>query len=156
MIRMINVIVLLALLSLLGCQPAGPAAISNEDKAAIEASSQAWLDAALAADWSGLAANYAEDAVFMPPNQPSVEGRDNIRTWFETLPPVSAMEFEMVDISGVGDLAYVYATYTMTMTPEGSEPVNDSGKFVEIRRKQADGSWLITRDIFNSDVSLSE
>lgn len=156
MIRISSVIVLVILISLIGCQPSGPAALTDADKAAIEASSQAWLDAALAADWSGLAATYAEDAVFMPPNQPTIEGRDNIQAWFESLPPVSAMEFATVKIDGAGDLSFKHGTYTMTMTPEGADPVNDSGKFIEIRRKQTDGSWLITRDIFNSDVPLPE
>jgi uncharacterized protein (TIGR02246 family) len=156
MIRIISVIVLVILMSLIGCQPSGPAAISEDDIAAIEASSEEWLEAARAGDWEGLVAKYSEDAVFMPPHQPSVEGRDNIQAWFETLPPVSAMEFETVMIEGIGDLSYKHGTYTMTMVPEGSEPVNDSGKFIEIRRKQADGSWLITRDIFNSDVPLPE
>lgn len=154
MIRISSVIVFVILISLIGCQPSGPPALTDADKAAIEASSQAWLEAARAGDWSGLAAKYAEDAVFMPPNEPTIEGRDNIQAWFEALPPVSAMEFETVKIDGIGDLSYKHGTYTMTTTPEGVEPVNDSGKFIEIRRKQADGSWLITRDIFNSDLPL--
>ena len=34
------------------------------------------------------------------------------------------------------------------------QPIQDHGKFIEIRRKQPDGSWLISRDIFNSDLPL--
>jgi ketosteroid isomerase-like protein len=47
----------------------------------------------------------------------------------------------------------VLGTYTMTIVPPGAPgPVNDSGKYVEVRRKQSDGSWLIAVDIFNSDL----
>lgn len=156
MIRISSVIVLVILISLIACQPSGPAALTDADKAAIEASSQAWMESAQANDWSTLATKYSEDAVFMPPNQPAVEGRDNIQAWFEALPPVSAMEIKTVDIDGNGDLAYVQGTYIMTVAPEGLEPVTDTGKFIEIRRKQADGSWLLIRDIFNSDLPVSK
>ena len=51
------------------------------------------------------------------------------------------------------DLAYVLGTYTMTIVPPGAPgPIEDSGKYIEIRRRQPDGSWLISTDIFNSDL----
>jgi len=40
----------------------------------------------------------------------------------------------------------------MTMTPEGSDPIDDTGKYLEIWKKQADGGWKVVRDIFNSDL----
>lgn len=43
----------------------------------------------------------------------------------------------------------------MTMAPPGAPgPVKDSGKYVEVRRRQADGRWLVAVDIFNSDVPI--
>ena len=36
----------------------------------------------------------------------------------------------------------------------GGVTLPDSGKFLEIRRRQADGRWLIPRDIGNSDIPL--
>jgi ketosteroid isomerase-like protein len=40
----------------------------------------------------------------------------------------------------------------MTVHPDGAPgPVEDQGKFLEIRRRQPDGSWLLAVDIFNSD-----
>jgi ketosteroid isomerase-like protein len=36
-------------------------------------------------------------------------------------------------------------------TPDGKSAVGDHGKFLEIRRRQADGRWLVAADIFNSD-----
>jgi ketosteroid isomerase-like protein len=56
------------------------------------------------------------------------------------------------EIDGRADLAYVRGSYSMTLHPQGAPaPVDDVGKYLEIRMHQADGSWLLAVDIFNSD-----
>lgn len=56
-------------------------------------------------------------------------------------------------VEGREDLAYVLGTYTMTMAPPGAPgPINDSGKFVTVLRRQADGRWLAAVDMFSSDL----
>ena len=68
-------------------------------------------------------------------------------------PRVTRAEFHVEEIDGYGDIAYVTGRYAMTLQPEGAPgPIDDRGKYIEIRRKQADGSWLLARDIFNSDL----
>jgi ketosteroid isomerase-like protein len=57
----------------------------------------------------------------------------------------------MVDVDGHGELAYTRGTYSLTMQPAGAAPMSDTGKFVEVWRKQPDGSWKIKWDIYNSD-----
>ena len=146
----------LVLVSLAACQPPGPAALSEEDIAAIEVTSEAFLKAVLASDWTAVAATYTDDAVLMPPNGPAVEGRANIQTFFESFPPLNEFNLSNVETTGRGDLAYVRGTYKMTIAPEGRDKFDDSGKYLEIRRKQADGSWLIARDMFSSDLPLSQ
>ena len=48
-------------------------------------------------------------------------------------------------------------TYAMTFTLPGAPgPTEDRGKYLLIERKQADGSWLITNEMFNSDVPLPQ
>ena len=152
--KVIQILILLIFVALTACQP-GPAALTEADKAAIEASGQSFVDAVLAADWEALAAMYTVDAVLMPPNGPAAEGRANIHAWFEAFPPVSEMTFEFVEIEGLGDMVYVRGTFAMTITAPGMNQVNDTGKFIEIRKKQTDDSWLLHRDIFNSDVAMT-
>ncbi len=145
-----------ALLVMAACQPPGPATLSEEDIAGNEATTQAWGEAANAGDWAALGATYTADAVLLPPNEPAVQGRGGIQAWFEAFPPVSDFNLETVEIEGVGDLAFVRGTYTLTMTPEGMDTVADTGKYIEVRRKQADGSWLIYRDIFSSNLAAAQ
>ncbi len=157
----------LVLFSLTACQPpateepaepeaAEPAGLSAEDLAAHEATTQAWVDAVLAADWDALGATYTEDAVLMPPNSEPVEGRAAIQAFLAAWPPITNAELHPIELDGEGDLAYIRGAYTLTLAPEGADPIDDSGKYIEIRRKQADGSWLLSRDIFNSDLPLPE
>jgi uncharacterized protein (TIGR02246 family) len=141
------------------CQPAaqqvGP--LSDEDVAAIRASTESFAEAIRASDWAGVSALYTEDAVFMPPNEPAVQGRAAIEAWMEAFPPITGFSPETVEIDGHGDLAYVRGTLSMTVMPEGApEPIQETAKYIEIRRKQPDGSWLIAVDIFNSDLPLPE
>ena len=109
----------------------------------------------LAKNWAAAAALYTPEASFMPPNGPLVKGPAAIEAWMATFPPLTTFTLEAQQIDGVGDFAYIRGVYTMSFTlPGGTAPTEDHGKYIVIGRKQADGSWLISEDIFNSDVPL--
>lgn len=129
-----------------------PGALSVEDTEAIRAIGEQFVRFMLARDFDALVRLYTEDGVFMPPGRPPLKGRLALREWLGAFPQVTRLTFTLDEIDGRGDLAYARGTYTMTLQPEGAPgPVEDVGKFLEIRKKQADGSWLLAVDIFNSD-----
>ncbi len=134
----------------------GAASLSDADIAAIEEGSAAFVAATNANDWGGVAALNTEDAVMMGPNGPAVEGRAAIEAFFAAYPPFSGFTLNPVEIDGRGDLAFVRGTYSLTLEIEGMEPTPDTGKYIEIRRKQADGSGVLAADIFNSDSPLEQ
>ena len=135
----------------------GVKALSDEDVAAIKVATEEYIQAVNSDDSAATAALSTEDAVLMPPNQPMVQGRAAIQTWYEAFPTTTEFNLTVEEIKGRGDLAFVRGTYSLTIVPEGApEPIQDTGKYVEIRRKQPDGSWLIVVDIFNSDLPLPE
>jgi len=137
----------------LPCEAQAGKGLSQADVSKINEVTQTFVKAALAKDWATLAALYLDDAVLDPPNEPAVKGRSAIRAWFEKFPPLTDFKTSNVRVDGRDDLAYVLGTYTMTFVPPGaSGPVKDSGKYVEVRRRQPDGRWLIAVDIFNSDL----
>ncbi len=56
-----------------------------------------------------------------------------------------------IEIDGRGDLAFARGTYSWTVRIGDGEPVADHGKWLTIWREQADGTWLLSQDIWNSD-----
>ena len=124
-----------------------------EDIIAIKELHQAWSPAIVEQDFDTLIGLYTEDAIVLPPNGPKVQGRAAVLEWMKTLPTIADANLTIEEIDGYGDLAFVRGAYFMMIMPEGSpEPIQDRGKFIEIRRKQPDGSWLMYRDIFNTDI----
>jgi len=96
---------------------------------------------------------YSDDAVLMPPNHPTVEGKANIQTFLQGLMEQGATGITLATIrhDGEGNLAYAQGKYVLTMmTPDGTA-VDDIGKYVVTYRKQIDGGWKVVTDIFNSD-----
>ena len=140
------------ILVLAACRVAPPT-LSEADKTAIRASTDSFVVYARARRNADSPLLYTENASLMPPNAGIVEGRAAIRAWLDAFPPMSEFSLTPVDIDGRGDLAYVRGTYAMTLVgPDGHEVGKDHGKYIEIRRRQTDGKWLMVVDIFNSDL----
>jgi len=154
--KLLQVAIVFFAMVLVACQPAGPAALSEADLKAIEEISTTFQEGMNANDWAAVAATYTMDAVLLPPNAPAVSGRENIQAFFSKFPPISDAELSNVEVKGQGDWAWVRGTYSMTISPPEMEPITDTGKYVEIRKKQSDGSWLIYCDIYNSDMQVSQ
>ena len=153
--RPIRLTALLGLALTAACQPASPAGLTDADKAAIDSAGQVFARNAMAGDFAVLTkAHYAEDAIVLPPNMPAATGHAAIEAMFKTFPPITAFELRNEEVEGDGNLAYVRGRYTMTMSPPGAAAIADTGKYLEIWRKQSDGSWKSVRDMFNSDVPL--
>lgn len=113
--------------------------LSAEDVAGIKATLETWVQAGIAGDWSTFLDYFTEDAVWIFPDFPVVEGIAAIRNidW------VRAVEWELnpVHIEGRVDLAFTRGTFSLLLDVENAEKFH--GNIVMILRKQLDGSWLI-------------
>lgn len=90
----------------------------------------------------------------MPPNGPAVTGRAAIAEWERANETGFQIAFKLETIDGDGDTAYVRGR-SCVFIPDGTGGYGvDIGKFLEVRERQTDGSWLIKADIFNSDSSV--
>jgi ketosteroid isomerase-like protein len=138
-----------ALVLLCGCQ-ATPAPLSEQDRTANQSLTDAFVKHLLAREFDSLAALYADDGRILAPNRPEVLGRDGVRQFAASYPPLREFRAMNEAIEGSGDVAYVRGRYAAHFALEGNSV--DSGKFLEIRRRQRDGSWKITIDMFNSSL----
>ena len=139
------------------CRPPGPSVLGEADKAAIQATIDSALKIANTTPFDAPAyikAYYADDAVYMAPNEKSLSGATAMLEWFKALPPPSNVKFTLAEIEGTGAVAILRGTYTFTVTPAGSPPIVDTGKYLEVWKKRPDGSWRSSSDIFNSDIPV--
>ena len=132
-----------------------PAAFSDADRTSIQTAVDSFTNAIKSGDYAAAASWYTVDAVFMPPNAPVVEGRPAIQKTLESFGKVSAFSQPVVEVDGVGDLAYARVNFDLTFTPPNTTtPMSDKGKVLIVMRKEADGKWRTSRGIFNSDLPL--
>ena len=153
---------LAAILMFSGCQTA-PAPAPKTDVAAdvkaIKALSEQYFAAFNSSDAADIAATYADDAIEMPPNQVAIEGKNAIQAGYEAYfknyadnSSTVAMTPSPSEIQVPGDWAYVRGTYTGTVTRKGGKPMEGSGKYLQVCKRQADDSWKFYRFIWNSNA----
>jgi len=100
-------------------------------------------------DAAGCAAFFSEDVILMAPDQPMTHGKKAFEETYLSRMKQSTggtHSNELVEYGVEGDLAYQIGTFAVT----GTNPP-ERGKFLNILRRQADGTWKVTVSIFNSD-----
>ncbi len=146
-------LVLMVLLS--GCnQQAQPDTRAADENAVKEQDAQ-WSKTAGANDLDGTLAYYTDDASLLPPNAPIATGKEALRAvWAAMLSPDVTVSWQVTkaDAARSGDLAYVVGVYQITPKNPKGQAMADTGKLVEVWKKQSDGKWKVVTDIFNSDV----
>ncbi|QPL40772.1 SgcJ/EcaC family oxidoreductase [Erythrobacter sp. A30-3] len=111
-----------------------------------------WVEIYNANDWTRLAAQFTEDAVMMPPNSPAVVGRSAIARWEAANEDGFRIALLPEEITVTGDRAFVRGRSCVFIPLDGAKTGVDVGKFLEVRHRQSDGRWLISHDVFNSDL----
>jgi ketosteroid isomerase-like protein len=146
----------LALLMAFGCRSQPVVDVEAERNALMEAD-RAWSEAYAASDNPAdvFVAQMTGDAKLLPPDAPISEGKDAIRdvvNMLEALPGFSVTWGPVAaEVGSGGDLGYTRGTYVITMDgPDG--PITINGKYITVWKKQADGTWLVTADMFNQDA----
>jgi uncharacterized protein (TIGR02246 family) len=133
---------------------------AGADVAAIKEVSAAIDHAFAAGDAAALAALVTDDAVWMPPEEPTVSGRAAVEARYADLFSGLRNRFtdvahslEVVEVRVCGNWAMSRGRYRLALTlPTVPQPIAITGKNVHTYLRQPDGSWLIASDIWNSDA----
>jgi uncharacterized protein (TIGR02246 family) len=149
--KIVTSLAALLVLAVSGCAPQVNVAA---DEAAIRNLGAEVVAAENAGDLDALMAGIAGNAIWLPPNESALTGKVAIREWMQNwfdqfdLEETTATE----EVEVIGDWAFVRGTYEFTATPKaGGEAQQETGKYIWILQRQADGSWKFARVIWNSD-----
>jgi len=112
------------------------------------------LNASLSGDVEGVMSMYTDDAILMPPNDTTLFGKAEIRAWWEDyfrfFRVTSNVESER-ELTVVGDQAYERSMFSVTIVPkEKGARILDEIRSLAVWRRQSDGNWKITHQIWNS------
>jgi ketosteroid isomerase-like protein len=95
---------------------------------------------------------FAPDASAYAPGMPIATGSESLRKMFTSMISLPGFALQWApakaDVSAAGDLGYTAGTYEATMGG-----ATERGKYVTVWKKQSDGQWKVSDDIFNADTA---
>jgi len=121
------------------------------------AADAAWLKVYAAKDLDKSVAFCDDEGSMLVPGSPIATGKAAIAK-------AIASDFANSDLvwhpnkSGVarsGELGYTSGTYEMRLKSAPGKTILDKGKYLTVWKKEADGSWKVLFDMFNSDLPPS-
>ncbi len=140
-----------ALATIAACQGGGNDAAGGARRE-IERLGRQWEEAANTGQVERLMEVYAPDAVILPPGGPIIEGSETIRELFrqefERFDTKIAFTTQEIEIEGY--MAFRRGRYVWRGTPRGSgQTIETTNKFLEVWKRQPDGSWRLAVDMWN-------
>jgi ketosteroid isomerase-like protein len=147
----------LATLIFASCAPKEP------DMAALKKTTDEFNAASKDALMSGSAdksnAYYEENAYELNPGMAMIKGKAAILAaqngMMKSGMKIMAVSMNQVDLQASGKLATEIGTYEMTIWMPQIASVTDHGKYITLWRQQADGSWKVYADSYNSDTPMA-
>jgi uncharacterized protein (TIGR02246 family) len=131
----------------------------SSDVAQINATVDRYVAAVNAGDVKAYGSALTQDVVFMPPDASKLTGREAVQAWAkkEFFDPYELrFHTKFDDLRVVGSQAFAPGSFTLDLTPKaGGEQIRRTGKFMNVFRKEADGSWKYALAIFNFDQPLA-
>lgn len=124
----------------------------SEIKNQIQEQETAWANADNARDANAVAAFYADDAISLASNQPSLVGNAAIKKDIETSlakrPKGATISYDVMDVFGGGDFA---TEVGKTTRKDSTGKVTSTGKYMAVWEKR-NSKWICIRDIGNEDA----
>jgi len=119
----------------------------TQDEQAIRELVATWMAASKRGDTETVLSLMADDVLFMVPGREPF-GKEEFAAAARGMTDIrieGTSEIQEIEVNG--DRAYLRNRLTITVTPEGGEPLlKRSGYTLSILRKEKDGRWVLIRD----------
>lgn len=135
-----------------GCnsKPVQNLTLTNQDIEIIQNEIKKYELIIRACELESLGSIFTDDIVFIRPNDINITGiEDLLEIHYSNISAIPGFWKSAIEINGSGQIAYSFGNYGF------SEGIS-SGKFMEVREKQLDGSWPISRLIWNENPQKKE
>ncbi len=128
----------------------GPGVQSVFNDAEIRAAERALEKALEAPDPTAWVYSYTEDAVFVFPGAPTVQGRAQLLQMAKSMKPLSSVSIKALRTEGSGNVATVYCigSWTNARPPETGSV--STFRAIIVWRKEVDGQWRVAQELLNA------
>lgn len=125
----------------------------KQGEASIMQSNQNLMKAFKTDDSAGVVNCFTTDAKLMCSNQPSIEGKENIRSYFSNMmrKGIAAIDLKTIKILGDSSILAEEGTYLFS---DSEKKQIDKGKYIVLWKQEA-GNWRMYRDMWTSDLPSS-
>jgi len=142
----------LTLLALTACAPQVDLEAAREE---LLNTDREWSSVASAGgDADAIVAYWTDDARVYPPGQPVVTGKAALREFVGSMAeiPGFSVGWEPADakVGPSGQMGYTWGTIEFSHNDADGNLVTESGRYVTVWRKEADGAWRCSMDIWNA------
>lgn len=155
LLRILSLTCLTSTLCLQACsrEEHGPSS-EQQDIAAITAASKARADAFNQGNAAGIAAHFTEDGLLMVPDQPTRKGKAAVQSYYQHIFDEYETRLKSCydEVKVSADLAFGRGFAEVTLIPKrGGDARSSTAKYINIMKREADGSWKTTHDIWNGN-----
>ena len=118
-----------------------------DDKQAIRATVEKWLDASRKGDTATLLTLLADDVIFITPGKEPFGKKEFANANAQQMRELKMEpEIDIKEIEVVGDWAWTRSFLNVTLKQGAEKPTKLSGHILTIWQKQPDATWVIKRD----------
>ena len=125
--------------------------LAPSDNTAIRAAESVLAQAFEDPDPTAWVSCYTEDAIFVGPGLPTIEGRAALLAVAPQI-TISSMEIVAYSTIGAGDFPATNGRATWVSGPKDSGAPTIRRRFLMVWRRDADGRWRIARELLNEDL----
>jgi ketosteroid isomerase-like protein len=129
--------------------------VASERTALLQRDAQWAAEASEGRDVESILSYWTDDAVLIPPGLPAIVGKAALRDYVQGSLKIPGFKIAWtsteVTVSSDGDMAYMLGKNSVTMNTADGNPATTHGRAVTIWRRESDGEWRCSLDIWNAE-----